>query len=45
MKAMYAAFAATALIAVVAFYGLGALGFSSGERAAGPAVRLGDSPQ
>lgn len=43
MKAMYLAFAAAALITVGAYYGLGALGFSSGERTAGAAVRLGDA--
>lgn len=42
MKAMWAAFAATILIMVGAWYGLGEMGFSSGERTAGDAVRLGD---
>jgi len=45
MKAMYAAFAATVLISAAAWYGLGNLGFSSGERMAGEAVRLGDERQ
>lgn len=45
MKAMYAAFAITALISVVAYYGLGALGFSSQDRMASDAVRLGDAPE
>lgn len=44
MKAMYAAFAAIVLISVAAGYGLGNLGYSSGERMAGEAVRLGDTP-
>ena len=42
MKAMLAAFVATGLIAVAAWYGLHAAGFSAGERNAGEAVRLGD---
>lgn len=45
MKAMLAAFAATAVISVLAWYGLGQLGFSSGERNAGDAVRLGDESE
>ena len=43
MKAMYLAFAATALISVVAFYGLKAIDYSSSETSAGSAVRLSDS--
>lgn len=42
MNAMMSAFAATALIAVIAWYGLGELGFSADERSAGDAVRLDD---
>jgi len=42
MKAMFAAFAVTGIIAVVAWYGLHEAGFSAGERNAGEAVRLGD---
>jgi len=42
MKAMMTAFAATAVIAVGAWYGLGQAGFSAGERNSGDAVRLGD---
>ncbi|WP_198586201.1 hypothetical protein [Roseovarius salinarum] len=40
MNAMYAAFAAMIVITVGAWYGLGMLGFSSGERLAGDNVRL-----
>jgi|GEM_PF-1754095 len=40
MKVMLGAFAAIIVIAVIAFYGLGEAGFSSGERQAGNAVRL-----
>ena len=40
MKAMYAALAALVVITVGAWYGLGLLGFSSEERAAGANVRL-----
>jgi hypothetical protein len=40
MKAMYAAFVAIALIAVVADIGLGRAGFSAAETTSGPAVRL-----
>lgn len=43
MKAMYAAFAATAVISVAAWFVLGELGFSADETNAGPAVRLDDS--
>lgn len=42
MKAMMAAFAATALITVVAWYGLGEAGFSASEVGSGDAVRLDD---
>ncbi len=42
MKAMLSAFAAAALIAVAAWYGLHEAGFSAGERNSGEAVRLGD---
>ena len=37
---MYLAFAVTVVIAVLADFGLHRAGFSSSERAAGPAVRL-----
>ena len=40
MRVMFLAFAATALIAVVAWYGLHQLGFSAAEQGAGNAVRL-----
>lgn len=41
MNAMWTAFAAMILISVVAWYGLGALGFSSADRTSTPAsVRL-----
>ena len=40
MKVMMLAFAATAVITVGAWYGLGQAGFSSGDRQAGDAVRL-----
>ncbi len=40
MKTMYIAFAAIAVIAVGSNLILGQAGFSSQERAAGPAVRL-----
>ena len=40
MKAMLAGFLATALIGVVAFYGLGYAGFSTEEVYTGPNVRL-----
>ncbi len=43
MKAMYAAFLATVVIAVGAWYALGEIGFSAGDRSSSPAVRLGDS--
>lgn len=42
MKAMLIAFVAIAVIAVGANYILGQAGFSSQERTAGSAVRLGD---
>jgi hypothetical protein len=42
MKAMLSAFVATAVIAVVAWYGLHEAGFSAGEQNAGESVRLGD---
>lgn len=45
MKAMYAAFAATVLISIGAYYGLNAIGFSSQDRMAGDSVRLGDAPE
>ncbi|MDJ0629019.1 MAG: hypothetical protein QNJ44_12225 [Rhodobacter sp.] len=40
MRAMYLAFAAIAVIAVGAWYGLNEAGFSSAERSSGDAVRL-----
>ncbi len=40
MKVMLAAFAATAVIAVGAWYGLGQLGFSTSDQQAGTDVRL-----
>ena len=43
MKVMYAAFAATAVITVGAWFVLGEIGFSSDERTAGSAVRLSDT--
>ena len=43
MKAMFAAFIAIAVIAVAADFALDAIGFSSAEQAAGPAVRLGQA--
>lgn len=45
MKAMYMAFAVTAILALVAGLGLGELGFSSQDRAAGSAVRLSDTAE
>lgn len=42
MKAMMVAFAATAAISVVAWYGLGELGFSVDQQNASDAVRLDD---
>ncbi|MDR9393745.1 hypothetical protein [Roseovarius sp. SYSU LYC5161] len=45
MKSMFAGFAAIVIIAVGAWYGLGELGFSTGERNAGAAVRLGDADE
>lgn len=42
MKAMFAAFAATGIIAVVAWYGLHEAGFSAGAQNSGESVRLGD---
>ena len=45
MKAMYMAFLASAVIAVGAYYGLNAIGFSSQDRMAGDSVRLGDAPE
>ncbi|MEO1138515.1 MAG: hypothetical protein AAFW87_03575 [Pseudomonadota bacterium] len=42
MKVMMSAFVATAIIAVVAWYGLGEVGFSAGDRNSGDAVRLDD---
>ena len=42
MKAMLAAFAAIAVIAVGAYLALGQVGFSSQDRTAGDAVRLDD---
>lgn len=42
MKTMFVAFAAIAVIAVGANLILGQAGFSSQDRAAGPAVRLDD---
>ncbi|MFO7770147.1 hypothetical protein HAT86_13615 [Roseovarius gahaiensis] len=45
MKAMYAAFFVTALIAVGAYYGLSSLGFSSQDQMASDAVRLGDASE
>ena len=43
MKAMYTAFAATVVISIAAYYMLGEIGFSSQDRLAGEAVRLGDT--
>ena len=40
MKAMLTAFAAIAIIAVAADYGLDQVGFSSADRTSGTAVRL-----
>ncbi|WP_258546689.1 MULTISPECIES: hypothetical protein [Rhodobacterales] len=40
MKTMLLAFAATAVIAVIAYYGLHAAGFASDSATASPAVRL-----
>lgn len=42
MKVMLAAFAVTAMIAVVAYFGLHAAGFGAGESTASTAVRLSD---
>ncbi|MFQ1699699.1 hypothetical protein ACJ5NV_03790 [Loktanella agnita] len=42
MKAMLAAFATTALIAVVAYFGLHQAGFGSEDRTTSDAVRLSD---
>ncbi len=42
MKAMYTAFVAMAAITVAAYYGLQEVGWSSSERTAGEAVRLGE---
>lgn len=40
MKAMLSAFIVMGLIAVGAYYGLGAAGFGSGERQASDSVRI-----
>ncbi|WP_255417438.1 hypothetical protein [Pseudorhodobacter sp. E13] len=40
MKSMYLAFLAIAVVAVVAYFGLGYAGFSSQEVTSSPAVRL-----
>lgn len=40
MRAMWLAFAAIAVISVVAWYGLNRAGFSTADRTAGDAVRL-----
>ena len=40
MKAMLAAFAAIAIIAIAAEYGLDRIGFSAADRTTGDAVRL-----
>lgn len=40
MKAMWSAFAAIVLIAVLAWYGLGQAGFSAADQTSGAAVRL-----
>jgi hypothetical protein len=45
MKAMYAAFAATALITVGAYYALNQAGFSAEEVSSGNAVRIGDTTE
>jgi hypothetical protein len=42
MKVMLAAFAVTAVIAVVAYFGLHQAGFGSGESTASATVRLSD---
>ncbi|WP_294622930.1 hypothetical protein [uncultured Roseovarius sp.] len=43
MKAMYAAFAVTAIITVGAYYGLNQAGFSAEQVFSGDAVRIGDA--
>jgi len=43
MKAMYAAFAVTAIITVGAYYALNQAGFSADQVSSGDAVRLGDA--
>jgi len=43
MKAMYVAFAVTALITVGAYYALNEAGFSAEEVSSGDAVRIGDA--
>jgi hypothetical protein len=40
MKAMFAGFAVMGLIAIGAYYGLGAAGFSAADMGSGPNVRL-----
>ncbi|MBO6867598.1 MAG: hypothetical protein VXZ18_05650 [Pseudomonadota bacterium] len=41
MKVMFTGFAAAILIAVGAYYGLHAIGFSSADTTASPSVRVG----
>jgi hypothetical protein len=43
MKAMYAAFAATAIITIGAYYALNQAGFSAEQVSSGDAVRIGDA--
>lgn len=43
MKAMYAAFAVTAIITVGAYYTLNQAGFSAEQVSSGEAVRISDS--
>jgi hypothetical protein len=45
MKAMYAAFAATAVITVGAYFALNQAGFSAQDVSASDAVRLGDGAE
>lgn len=43
MKIMFTGFAAAILIAVGAYYGLHAIGFSAADTTASPSVRVGEA--
>jgi len=43
MKAMYAAFAATAIITIGAYFALNQAGFSAEQVSSGDTVRIGDA--